>query len=225
MKTKRKRKKTIKKKRLKPDPGRQKLFAELAKKASACRLCPRMADQPAVLSAANGPVDAKVFFVAEAPGRFGAGRTGIPFSGDRSGDNFETLLAHIGLKRSDVFITNAVLCNPLADGNNSRPTPAEIRNCSHYLKAALDLVRPELVVTLGAVGLDAVNKLTGAKFRLQDTVAQPQALENFVHLPCYHPSPRVTNWQRPMRRQKRDFNKIPGLIKMRGKTLAKAKPV
>ena len=225
MKRKMKMKMAIKTKSQKPDPGKQKLFDRLSKKASACRLCPRMANQPAVLSAANGPVNAKVFFVAEAPGRFGAGRTGVPFCGDRSGDNFETLLAHIGLQRSDVFITNAVLCNPLADGNNSRPTPAEIRNCSYYLQAALDIVRPELVVTLGAVGLGAVNKLTGAKFRLKDAVAQPQALENFVHLPCYHPSPRVINWQRPMSRQKRDFSKIPDLIKMSGKALAKTKPV
>ena len=176
-----------------------------------------MADQPAILSPSNGTVDAKVFFVAEAPGRFGAGRTGIPFHGDRSGDNFEELLAHIGLRRSEVFITNAVLCNPLEDGNNSRPTPAEIHNCSYYLQAALDLVRPKIVVTLGAVGLNAINRLTGSKFRLKDVAAQPQKLKNFIHLPCYHPSPRVTNWQRPMSRQKKDFSKILDLITSRKK--------
>ncbi len=181
-----------------------------------------MADQPAVLGASNGPVNAKVFFIAEAPGRFGAGRTGIPFCGDRSGDNFEELLAHIGLKRSDVFITNAVLCNPLKDGNNSRPTAEEIRNCSHYLQSTLDLVRPKVVVTLGAVGLDAINRLTGSKLRLKDVVAQPQVSESFVHLPCYHPSPRVINWQRPMNRQKRDFRKILDLLNRRRKLLPKS---
>ncbi|MED5353306.1 MAG: uracil-DNA glycosylase family protein, partial [Nitrospinota bacterium] len=85
-----------------------KTFIQLEKQASNCRLCPTLADQPAVLSSKNGNLNAKIVFVAEAPGRFGAGRTGIPFYGDKSGDNFEILLAHIGLKRADVFITNAV---------------------------------------------------------------------------------------------------------------------
>lgn len=199
--------------------GKQKLLGQLSTQASQCRLCPRMADQPAVLSAANGSVNAKLFFVAEAPGRFGAGRTGIPFCGDRSGDNFEELLAHIGLKRSEVFITNAVLCNPLTNGKNSRPTAAEICNCSCFLREILNLVRPRIVVTLGAVGLEAVNRLTGSNFRLKDTAAQPQELENFVLLPCYHPSPRVINWKRPMSRQKRDFRKILHLLRCRGKLL------
>ena len=184
-----------------------------------------MADQSAVLSAANGSVNAKLFFVAEAPGRFGAGRTGIPFCGDRSGDNFEELLAHIGLKRSEVFITNAVLCNPLKDGNNSRPTAAEIRNCSYFLQETLNLARPKVVVTLGAVGLEAVNRLTGSNFRLKDAVAQPQELENFVLLPCYHPSPRVTNWQRPMSQQKRDFRKILDLLRRQGTLLPNSQTV
>ncbi len=50
------------------------------------------------------------------------------WAGDRSGDNFETLLARTGLTRDDVFITNAALCNPLHNGNNSRPTAKELRN-------------------------------------------------------------------------------------------------
>jgi DNA polymerase len=176
-----------------------------------------MVDQLAVLSPLNGSVNAKVFFLAEAPGRFGAGRTGIPFSGDRSSENFEELLAHIGLKRKEVFITNAVLCNPLANGNNSRPTSAEINNCSNFLQETLDLVRPNIVVTLGSVGLDALNRLTGTKLKLKDVVAKPQFSDKFIHLPCYHPSPRVTNWQRTMTQQKRDFRKILDLLKSKKK--------
>ena len=65
-----------------------------------------MADLPAVLSSKNGSIYTDLIFVAEAPGRFGAGRTGIPFHGDRSGNNFELLLNHAGLNRKDIFITN-----------------------------------------------------------------------------------------------------------------------
>jgi uracil-DNA glycosylase len=184
-------------------------FSQLAKKATACRLCPELADQPAVLSSDNGSLDSSIVFIAEAPGRFGAGRTGVPFQGDRSGDNFETLLKHIGLTRSEVFITNAVLCNPLADGNNRRPNASEIKNCSSFLKKSLDIIQPKVVVTLGTVALSSINKLLGTRFKLSQNVAQPLATEKFTLFPLYHPSPRVTNWKRPMTQQKKDFKKIP----------------
>lgn len=188
-------------------------FKQIATKATRCRICPDLSDQPAVLSPANGNLNAKIVFVAEAPGRFGARRTGIPFHGDRSGDNFETLLAHIGLTREDVFITNAVLCNPLKKGNNRRPKTSEIRNCSHFLRETLDLICPGVVVTLGSVGLQALNLLLGTRYQLSKNVAKPLATPNFTLFPLYHPGPRVTNWKRPMTQQKKDFNKIIPLTK------------
>ena len=184
-------------------------FSQLAKKAASCRICPDLADQPAALSSANGSLDANIVFVAEAPGRFGAGRTGVPLQGDRSGDNFEILLKHIGLTRSEVFITNAVLCNPLADGNNRRPNAKEIKNCSIFLKKSLDIIQPKVVVTLGTVALSALNQLLYTRFKLSQNVAQPLTTKNFTLFPLYHPSPRVTNWKRPLVQQKKDFKKIP----------------
>ncbi len=195
-------------------------FARLSREAAACRLCPRMADQPAVLGPKNGPLDADTLFVAEAPGRFGAGRTGIPFSGDRSGENFESLLSHIRLGREDVFITNAALCNPLQDGKNSRPTAREIGNCSYYLRSVLDIIQPRVVVTLGGVGLDAINRLLNAKYHLSKNAARPLITPEFKLLPLYHPSPRVTNWKRPLDRQRRDFKKILNLLKSETRTTA-----
>ena len=186
-----------------------KTFIQLEKQAYNCCLCPALADKPAVLSSKNGNLNAKIVFVAEAPGRFGAGRTGIPFYGDKSGDNFEILLAHIGLKRVDVFVTNAVLCNPLKNGNNRRPKTSEIKNCSPFLKKTLDLIRPQVVVTLGSVGLKALNLLLGTIYELKKDVAKKLITPDFVLFPLYHPSPRVTNWMRPLTQQKIDFKKIP----------------
>jgi uracil-DNA glycosylase len=183
-------------------------FSQLAKKAASCRLCPNLADQPAALSSANGSLDANIVFVAEAPGRFGAGRTGIPFQGDRSGDNFEILLKHIGLIREEVFITNAVLCNPLVNGNNRRPNAKEIKNCSIFLKKTLDIIQPKVVVTLGTVALSSLNQLLSTQLQLSQNVAQPLTTKDFILFPLYHPSPRVTNWKRPLAQQKKDFKKI-----------------
>ena len=191
-----------------PEQTRKK-FKLLEKQAAKCRLCPALADQPAILSSANGNLNAKLVFVAEAPGRFGAGRTGIPFHGDKSGDNFETLLEHIGLPRAEVFITNAALCNPLENGNNRRPKASEIKNCSPFLKETLNLINPQVVVTLGSVGLQALNLILKTRYQLKENVAQPLTTPDFILFPLYHPSPRVTNWMRPLTQQKKDFKKIP----------------
>ena len=183
-------------------------FECLSRQAAECTTCPNMTDQSAVLGPANGSIDSDILFVAEAPGRFGAGRTGIPFSGDKSGDNFEALIAHIGMTRQDIFVTNAVLCNPLENGNNRRPTTKEISNCSSYLKSVLELMQPRIVVTLGGVGLDAINRILGTRYKLAEVIGKPQFTENFMLLPLYHPSPRVTNWKRPLSARKHDFRKI-----------------
>jgi uracil-DNA glycosylase len=191
-----------------PEQTRKK-FKLLAKKAAGCRLCPALADQPSILSSANGNLNAKIVFVAEAPGRFGSGRTGIPFHGDKSGDNFETLLKHIGLTRAEVFITNAALCNPLEKGNNRRPKTSEIKNCSSFLKETLALIGPQVVVTIGSVGLQALNLILETRYQLKENVVQPLTTPSFILFPLYHPSPRVTNWMRPLAQQKKDFKKIP----------------
>ena len=190
-------------------------FNILEKKAASCRLCPALADQPAILSPANGNLNAEIVFVAEAPGRLGAGRTGIPFHGDKSGENFETLLAHIGLSRADVFITNAALCNPLENGSNRRPKTSEIKNCSPFLRATLEIIHPQIVVTLGSVGLQALNLLLGTRYQLNKEVAKKLSAPEFSLLPLYHPSPRVTNWMRPLAQQKKDFKKITSYKKVR----------
>jgi len=188
--------------------GSHSKFNLLSQQAAECTTCPNMTGQSAVLGPANGSINSDILFVAEAPGRFGAGRTGIPFSGDKSGDNFEALIAHIGLTRQDIFVTNSVLCNPLQDGNNRRPTTKEISNCSHYLESVLELMHPKVVVTLGGVGLDAINRILDTRYKLAEVIGKPKKTKRFTLLPLYHPSPRVTNWKRPLSVQKRDFKKI-----------------
>ena len=71
-------------------------IAEVIEAASRCRVCGGLNGRRAVLGSANGPAPARLMFIAEAPGRLGADRTRIPLRGDRSGDNFEALLASAG---------------------------------------------------------------------------------------------------------------------------------
>ena len=113
---------------------RESQFAALAAEAANCIRCPAMCERAAVLSHLNGPLEARVMFIGEAPGRKGADRTRVPFSGDQSGKNFDRFLDAAGLKRSEIFITSAALCNPRgASGANRRPSSPELRNCSDFL--------------------------------------------------------------------------------------------
>ena len=135
-------------------------FQILAQEARACRICPNLADKTAVLSELNGSLKPKVFFIGEAPGRAGADRTRRPFYGDKSGDNFQRLLDSIGLDRGDIFITSAVMCSPRsATDANRKPTVTEIKNCSSYLKRTIELIKPQLIATLGGVALEALSRI------------------------------------------------------------------
>src|ERR1700731_4867368 len=137
--------------------ARQSRFARLTAEAAVCTRCVAMCERAAVLSDLNGPVPARVMFIGEAPGRKGADRTRVPFSGDQSGKNFERFLASIGLTRKQIFITSAALCNPRsASGANRRPTTSEVRNCSGFLRRTIEAVNPGVVVTLGTVALEAL---------------------------------------------------------------------
>jgi DNA polymerase len=170
-----------------------------------------MQGHPAVLGRANGARRAALMFVGEAPGRLGAHRTGKPFVGDRSGANFMALLEGAGIGRRDVYVTNAVLCCPTDGKRNDRPAASEIANCGSFLRRTIELVRPCIVATLGAVALDAVWRQFGndrSRPRLAECVARPESLDEFTLFALYHPSPRVMNTRRDFDAQRADYKQL-----------------
>jgi DNA polymerase len=184
-------------------------FARLAAEAASCTLCPAMCEQAAVLSDLNGPVDARVMFIGEAPGRKGADRTRVPFSGDQSGRNFDRFLASIRLARSEIFITSAALCNPRkASGANRRPSASEIANCSGFLRRTIELVEPAVIVTLGTVALDALKQLHYHQFNLKNDAATIRSWNGRLLVPLYHPSPQVLITSRNEAAQLRDYRVV-----------------
>src|SRR5213075_546867 len=105
----------------------------LVTEAANCTRCPSMCAKTAVLSDLNGPLTARVMFIGEAPGRKGADRTRIPCSVDQSGKKFDRFLASINLRRDQIFITSAALCNPQTpSGANRKPTRTEVANCAEF---------------------------------------------------------------------------------------------
>lgn len=179
---------------------------ELFAAAAACRTCPGMEGRKRVLTARNGNTSARLMLVAEAPGARGAERTGIPFCGDASGRNFERLLEQAGFSRQEVFVTNAVICNPQsAGGSNRPPSNAELKSCSRWLRATIELVDPEVVAALGTVALASLGRIDEHGMLLKRDCARPQRWFDRWLVPLYHPSPRVTASHRRFEQQASDW--------------------
>ncbi len=113
---------------------------------SDCPYCPALVDSRSQVVNGTGPEDADLVFVGEAPGAQ-EDQQGEPFVG-RSGSLLDETLRDVGLARADVRITNCVRCRP---PENRDPTTEELNNCRGYLERELELVDPEVVVTLGKV--------------------------------------------------------------------------
>lgn len=184
-------------------------FKALATEAAACRLCPAMCERRAVLSELNGNLNPRVLFIAEAPGRQGGDRTRVPLSGDQSGRNFARFISSINLRREEIFITNAVLCNPRKpSGANRRPTTAEVLNCSAYLRRQLEVLDPKIVVTLGAVSLAALRLVEYHELTLKENAGQVHVWNKRLLVPVYHPSPQVLASHRREAAQLLDYQAI-----------------
>jgi len=203
---------------------RREQFDALVAEAAACRRCEAMCGRSAVLSAHNGGVGARVMFVGEAPGRQGGDRTRVPFSGDQSGRNFSRYLASVGLARDEVFITNSALCNPRsATGANRKPTRQEVANCSDFLRRQVEVIDPRVVVTLGAVALEALRGVEYHPFTLKENVGQINAWRGRLLVPLYHPSPQVLASHRREPQQLEDYKSVArALLLARGTTRAAA---
>jgi uracil-DNA glycosylase family 4 len=172
--------------------SKQSQFADLVVRVQHCNLCSRMEGRRKVLGPSNGNLNSPVVFIAEAPGRLGADKSGIPLCGDQTGRNFDLLIASAGFDRGSIFITNAVLCNPRTPlGNNDSPAVTEIRNCSRYLKEILEIVRPKYVVPLGRVALASLNAIEPHRIRLSEGVGKVFQWHRYLVYPLFHPGPRA----------------------------------
>jgi DNA polymerase len=102
----------------------------------------------------EGPADASIMFIGEAPGEYEA-KSGRPFVG-ASGRMLNELLASIGLQRSQVYITNVVKDRP---PENRDPSPEEIALYAPFLKRQIEIIRPKVIATLGRFAMEFVLNL------------------------------------------------------------------
>jgi uracil-DNA glycosylase len=128
----------------------------------------------------EGPYDARIMFVGEGPGQ-NEDEQGRPFVGS-AGKLLTQLLESIGLKRSDVFITNIVKCRP---PNNRAPRKSEIEACNPYLQSQINLISPRIVCLLGT---PAITTLMGDEYSASRSHGNPLLMGEIIFLPMYHPA-------------------------------------
>jgi uracil-DNA glycosylase family 4 len=187
-------------------------FETLTRDVTSCMSCQRMAHAHA-LGPANGQLDARVIFVAEAVGRRGGAVTGVPLTRDETGKRFQRFLEVAGIERSDAFVTNAVLCNPLdGHGRNRTPTRAEVARCRPFLERTFELVRAPVVVALGRVALESLRALEPHDASLAAHVARPFPWRGRTLIPMYHPS-RQSTLHRTDSLQEQDWRELGELVR------------
>lgn len=128
-------------------------YKELYKVCCKCQEC-RLGQTRTNMVFGEGNVRAKIMFVGEGPGR-DEDLQGRPFVG-RAGQLLTKMIEAIDLKREDVYIANIVKCRP---PNNRVPLPDETEKCLPYLRNQFAIVRPKIVVCLGATaGSNIISK-------------------------------------------------------------------
>lgn len=170
--------------------------SERNRQAADCRRCPDLVESRKCISWGNGPLEAPVVVVGEAPGagdpdadRWQGGNwTGLAYTSRHSGRRVRDLMADAGFGHEDCYFTNAVKCHP---PENRDPTPEERTNCRPYLLAEVERVAPAAVVTTGKHATQSLFAAEGRELeRFLEAVLDPVACPTVGApvVPLLHPS-------------------------------------
>jgi uracil-DNA glycosylase family 4 len=153
-------------------------LARLCQEIIDCRDC-ELAQYRTKAVPGEGAEDADLLFIGEAPG-WHEDQQGRPFVGP-AGQFLDQLLASIGLRREEVYIANVIKCRP---PQNRDPLPAEIQSCRKWLDRQIEIIQPQMIVTLGRYSLaryfpnQSISKIHG----------KPRKSGDVIYYPMYHPA-------------------------------------
>ena len=176
-------------------------LSELYQEIAACRRCDLYRTRTRAVPG-EGPADARIMFIGEAPG-WHEDQQGRPFVGP-AGQFLDKLLASIGLKREQVYITNVIKSRP---PGNREPFPTEISACRNWLNRQIELISPKIIVTLGRYSMDmffpgkSISKIHGTA----------QKRDGVIYFAMYHPAAALH--QQSLREVlEADIRKLPSLL-------------
>ena len=166
-------------------------FATLRERVMACVKCEHLASSRKNVVFGVGNIDAQLMFVGEAPGA-DEDIQGEPFVG-RAGELLTKIIQAMGLQRSDVYIANILKCRPDTPGQSSgnrKPTSDEMATCVPYLHEQIDLIRPRVLVGLGAT---AIEGLLGKTIGIMKLRGNWQTYRGTPLMPTFHPAYLLRN--------------------------------
>ncbi len=150
-----------------------------------CHLCQLSKTRTKVVFG-EGSLNASVLFVGEGPGA-NEDNTGRPFVG-RAGELLTKIIENVlELKREDIYISNIVKCRP---PNNRVPNDEEVSECLPYLFKQIEIIKPSIIVTLGAT---AYQNLTGDKTSISRIRGETVNFKGMKIVPTFHPSYLLRN--------------------------------
>lgn len=130
-----------------PDDSLEKIRADIGPDCRRCRLC----EKRNKIVFGDGNPRAELMFIGEGPGH-DEDVQGLPFVG-RAGKLLTQMIEAMGLRRQDVYIGNVVKCRP---PDNRQPEKDEVAMCSPFLLRQIDVIRPKVIVALGATAARAL---------------------------------------------------------------------
>ncbi|NOR55828.1 MAG: uracil-DNA glycosylase [Sulfurovum sp.] len=157
----------------------------LEKQAKECHLCVLSKTREKVVFGEGNP-SARLMFVGDFPSN-SDDSTGKVFTG-RAGELLTKMIENVlGLKRSDVYITNVLKCKALDSQN---PSPTHAHTCHPYLLKEIALVKPDIIVTLGQMAAKYLSEDDSPLSEVRGTVYEK---EGFKVISTYHPTHLLRN--------------------------------
>jgi uracil-DNA glycosylase family 4 len=159
---------------------REQELAALVGRVSSCTRCTQLARSRTQTVFGEGPLDPDLCMVGEAPGA-DEDFQGKTFVG-AAGQILNSIMAELGIRREDVYITNVLKCRP---PGNRTPSATETTNCRDYLERQLELVRPKYIIALGGCASQNLLNTTQTIGRLRGRLHDYKG----IPLLCtYHPA-------------------------------------
>jgi DNA polymerase len=174
-----------------PSEDAETAMAALRQRASACLKCPHLVKSRRSVVFGVGDIHAPLMFVGEAPGA-DEDAQGEPFVG-AAGQLLTRIIKTMGLSRETVYIANILKCRPDTPGQsagNRKPTSDEMKTCLPYLLEQIDLIRPKVLVALGAT---AIEGLLGAGGGIGKLRGHFQIFRDIPLMPTFHPAYLLRN--------------------------------
>lgn len=164
---------------------------ELKNRASLCIKCPNLASSRKNVVFGIGSIESPLMFVGEAPGA-DEDAQGEPFVG-KAGELLTRIIQTMGFSRETIYIANVLKCRPdmpAGTAGNRKPTSEEMKTCLPYLLEQIDLIKPRVIVALGAT---AVEGLFGKPMPITKLRGNWQMFGDTPVMPTFHPAYLLRN--------------------------------